>query len=53
MYQHSVKLNPFVAEPRIAWCQLLYHRGAYNEAAEQSAKALELLYQWGTCWDKR
>ena len=53
MYCQSIVLNPYLAEPRIALCQLLYNRGEYERATNECSRALRLLYQWGTQWDKR
>merc|ERR1711988_28093 len=33
--------------------QLLFAREAYGEAVHHAATALDILYQWANCWDKR
>ena len=53
LYKQSIICNPFIAEPRIILSQLLYNRGKYKEACVQASKSIDLLYQWGTHWDKR
>jgi len=53
LYTQSIICNPFIAEPRIILSQLLYNRGEYKEACVQASKSIDLLYQWGTHWDKR
>jgi len=52
-YRKVCKLNPFVAEPHTMLSQILYKRGAFGEALHEACCALELHYQWATCWDKR
>ena len=53
MYRKSAELNPWVAETHIMLSQLLYKREAWSEAAEEGVKAIKLLYDWGTHWDKQ
>jgi len=53
LYRRAGELNPFIAEPHIMLSQLLYNREAFAEAADEAIHALEILYDWGTCWDKR
>lgn len=52
-YRRVTKLNPYVAEPHVMLGQLLYQRGAFPDAVDAAATALDLFYKWGTCWDKR
>ena len=33
--------------------QLLFDKGDFIEAANHAAAALQTLYDWGGCWDKR
>jgi hypothetical protein len=51
--QEAVACNPFVAEPRVVMAQLLLAAGRFDEAAAQARRAVELLSEWGTAWDKR
>merc|ERR1712032_47492 len=53
LFVKASKCNPYIAEPRVMLSQLLFMRGAYAEAAHHAICALEIFYQWGTCWDKR
>ena len=53
MYRESCELNPYCAEPHIMVSQLAYARGAYDDAAHYAIVAIDLLYQWGTNWDKQ
>merc|ERR1712217_526643 len=52
-YRQVVELNPWVGEPHVMLSQLLYKRGNFAEAVHEAACALDIFYQWGTCWDKR
>lgn len=52
-YTRVCELNPFVAEPHVMLSQELYRRGDFVLAVHEAATALEIFYQWGTCWDKR
>uniref|UniRef100_A0A6T0V389 DUF6817 domain-containing protein n=1 Tax=Alexandrium monilatum TaxID=311494 RepID=A0A6T0V389_9DINO len=52
-YRRVCELNPFVAEPHVMLSQELYRKGCFAEAVHEAAHALEIFYQWGTCWDKR
>ena len=51
--REAICANPFIAEPHVLLAQLLLMDGCWEEAAHHSATALEILYCWGTCWDKR
>jgi len=52
-YRKVSELNPYVAEPHVMLSQELYRQGRFAEAVHEAACALDVLYQWGTCWDKR
>jgi hypothetical protein len=45
--------NPFIAEPHVLLAQLLLNRDAWDEAHAEASRALDLLAQWATPWDKR
>jgi hypothetical protein len=45
--------NPFIAEPHALLAQLALQAGDPAAAAAEAAVALQLLCDWGTCWDKR
>eukprot|EP01080_Neovahlkampfia_damariscottae_P006607 gene6607-10770_t len=46
-------LNPFIAEPKILLAQAHLILGNFDHAENESLKALDLLFKWGTQWDKR
>lgn len=52
-YRQVTEMNPHIAEPHTMLSQLLYKRGEFAEAVHEAACALKILYDWGTCWDKR
>jgi hypothetical protein len=45
--------NPFVAEPHALMAQLHLQAGRAGDAEAAALRALRLLCDWGTCWDKR
>mmetsp|Transcript_75032 Transcript_75032/g.160724 ORF Transcript_75032/g.160724 Transcript_75032/m.160724 type:complete len:446 (-) Transcript_75032:88-1425(-) len=53
LFRETLELNPYVAEPHIMLSQLAFNRGAFAEAVHEAATGLDILYQWGTHWDKR
>jgi len=53
LFREATEKNPWVAEPHVMLAQLLFMRQQFSEAVHHAACALEIFYQWGTCWDKR
>jgi hypothetical protein len=49
----AVADNPFAAEPHALLAQLHLQRGDAARARAEAERALRLLCDWGTCWDKR
>lgn len=49
----SCELNPFVGEPHTVLAHTLLSQGRYEEAEKESERALKLMLEWGTNWDKR
>jgi hypothetical protein len=48
-----IKINPYIAEPRILLSQIYLILGNFDLAEKESSEALKILFQWGTQWDKR
>ena len=53
LFRKAHELNPWIAEPQVMLSQILFDKAEFSEAAHHAAGALQTLYDWGTCWDKR
>ncbi|KAF8071345.1 Eef1akmt4 [Scenedesmus sp. PABB004] len=51
--RRAAELNPWAGEPRLMLAQLHLHAERWRDAADEAAKALDLLCAWGTAYDKR
>mmetsp|Transcript_73608 Transcript_73608/g.142359 ORF Transcript_73608/g.142359 Transcript_73608/m.142359 type:complete len:431 (-) Transcript_73608:170-1462(-) len=49
----AIAHNPFIAEPHLVLCQVLFQQGKFGEAAREARTALDIFYVWANCWDKR
>ncbi len=49
----ALALNPYLAEPHTLLAQSYLVKGEFDAAHEAAQKAVDLLLQWGTNWDKR
>ena len=53
LLREACAANPYVGEPHIVLAQLLMQRGEWDAAEMEAKKGLDVLFGWGTCWDKR
>jgi hypothetical protein len=53
LLRRACDLNPWIAEPHVLLAQIHASRAEFPAAARAARRALTLLLQWGTCWDKR
>ena len=49
----ALALNPYLAEPHTLLAQCYLIKGDFPAALTAADKAVDLLLQWGTNWDKR
>jgi len=49
----ALTLNPYLAEPHTLLAQCYLIKGDFPAALKAADKAVDLLLQWGTNWDKR
>ncbi|MBT2323908.1 tetratricopeptide repeat protein [Variovorax paradoxus] len=49
----AIRLNPWVAEPRLLLSQLALIDGRFDEAGASAREGYRLLCTWGAQWDKR
>jgi hypothetical protein len=52
LFAEAVRVNPWVAEPRIGLAQEALRDGDRATAATEAARAAAELARWGTAWDK-
>jgi hypothetical protein len=53
LFAEAVRVNPWVAEPRIGLAQAALRDGDHATAATEAARAAAELTRWGTAWDMR
>ncbi|GKV30756.1 hypothetical protein SLEP1_g39535 [Rubroshorea leprosula] len=49
----SIEKNPFVGEPYVVLGHVYLSQGRFEEAEKAAEKAVTLLLEWGSPWDKR
>lgn len=52
-FGEAAQRNPFVAEPHVLLAQLHLNARRWDDALAEARRALDLLAQWATPWDKR